>query len=82
MSWMNSDSWFDWLVAHHRDGENLYQSGDRLITTFAFLRSRGNPVSNGNYRLIMSDMLFPNVDGDHSASIHRKIHKYGLMEIG
>jgi len=83
--WHDIGSWVAWLASKRRDGETLYQTADRIITTHAYLECRGRPKGNGNkhYRDAMVEMLKlngGNLDTQRKY-VHNKIHKYDLMDV-
>ncbi len=81
-NWMTYGKWFEWIIAHMRDGEDIEEAAQRLVATYAFVESRCRPIKDGPYRRLMSDMM--RMRGSKQAAliqVHRRIHKYKLLEL-
>jgi hypothetical protein len=79
------ESWVGYLASKTREGESLYETSERLLTTHAYLECRGKPLhGRESYRKKMAVMLKMNGahgSGKSDVAIHRKIHKYDLEDL-
>ena len=80
--WHGAQSWYDWIVAHRRDGESVPEAAERIAVTHAYLECRGRPLDRRPYRDAMVRMLKLNgSDNATGMAVHRMIHRYELDDV-
>ncbi len=81
MNWMSYQQWFDWIIAHRRDEEDVEHAVCRLAWTFAYCDSHYHPLGLRPRHAMAVRMRLKGIHRTQVVHVCRRVQRYGLSKI-